>query len=398
MKKIIVFEHGVETLSYFSMQIAKYLEQAGYRVFVYDLEPEQPEEQTRKLRKFCKAGETVVITFNFNGLRGEEEFYNQGELIWKQLQIPCINIMVDHPFYYPALLDKVEEELGIALYYQVSIDKDHEKFMKRFYPQWNEHILFLPLAGSSVGEVTAHKEYDVVFVGNYTPPSHFRQYIERIDDEYTAFYEGILADLIEHPDMTMETAFEKHLTREMGEISDKDLRTCMGNMIFLDLYVRFHFRGDVIRILAEAGIPVHIWGAGFELLECERPENIIIEGPTDTVGCLKALSKAKIALNIMPWFKNGAHDRVYSAMLSGAVCVTDESVYLKEECKDGEDVLFYSLEDYADLPDRIRKLLEQDQHREKIAQCAHERAGKKCTWKQRTEALVDWIEKVIFSK
>ena len=98
MKKIVVFEHGVETLSFFSMQIAKYLTQAGYAIFVYDLELEQPEEQMRKLRKFCKAGETVVITFNFNGLRGEDEFYNQGELFWKQLRIPCINIMVDHPF------------------------------------------------------------------------------------------------------------------------------------------------------------------------------------------------------------------------------------------------------------------------------------------------------------
>lgn len=394
MKKIVVFEHGVETLSFFSMQIAKYLTQAGYAIFVYDLELEQPEEQMRKLRKFCKAGETVVITFNFNGLRGEDEFYNQGELFWKQLRIPCINIMVDHPFYYPALLDKVEEELGRELYYQVAIDRDHEKFMKRFYPQWKEHVIFLPLAGTRVEEIPKQKEYDVVFVGNYTLPSHFRKYIERIDDEYTAFYDGIIADLIEHPDMTMETAFEKHLKREMGEISDRDLRTCMGNMIFLDLYVRFYFRGDVVKRLAEAGIPVHIWGAGFEQVECEKPENIIIEGPTDSEGCLKALSKAKIALNIMPWFKDGSHDRVYSAMLNGAVCVTDESVYLKEECRDGENIMFYSLQDYSDLPDRIRDLLEQDQQREKIVQCAYEKVGKKHTWKQRTEVLIDWIENI----
>ena len=395
MRKFIVFEHGVETLSYFSMRIAAYLEQEGYAVFVYDLELEQQGEQLHKLKKFCKAGETVVITFNFNGLRGEEEFYDQGELIWKLLRIPCINIMVDHPFYYPALLDKVEEELGTEFYYQVAIDKNHEKFMKRFYPQWEGHILFLPLAGSSAGELTTQKEYGVAFVGNYTPPSQFRQYIERIDEEYTAFYEGILVDLIGHPDMTMEAAFAKPLKREMEELSDRDLRTCMGNMIFLDLYVRFYFRGEVIKTLAEAGIPVHIWGAGFEKLECEKPENIVIEGPTDTAGCLIALSKAKIALNIMPWFKNGAHDRVYSAMLNGAVCVTDESIYLKETCKDGEDVVFYSLRDYSNLPDRIRNLLAQDQKREEIACCAYERARQEQTWKQRTELLLSWIDKVI---
>lgn len=391
MKKIVVFQKGIESVAYFSARLAETFEAMGYAIFYYELDLEDPREQQKKLKKFVKAGETFVISFNFNGLRGEEEFYEQGELIWKRWRIPFINIMVDHPFYYPKLLDKMEEELGWELYYQVAIDRDHEKFMRRFYPQI-QHLTFFPLAGSESPVQVSQKEYDVVFVGNYTPPERFRKYIDRIDEEYTAFYEGIIADLIQHPHLTMEAAFEKHLKREMGPISDEDLRTCMGNMIFLDLYVRFYFRGEIVKTIAEAGIPIHIWGGGFELLDCKKPENMILEGPTDSAGCLQALAKGKIALNVMPWFKDGSHDRIYSAMCNHAVCLTDDSVYLREELEDGKQVVFYSLKDFQTIPQQIRQLLADDRQRGEIAQHAYAHVMEHHVWSKRVEHLISFVE------
>ena len=393
MKKVVVFEKGIESVAFFSLRIADYLKELGYEIFVYELERVKDYTQVEQLKTFCKDGDCFVITFNFNGIRGEEEFEEDGQLIWKKYQVPMINIMVDHPFYYPKLLDYVLEELGTELYYQIAIDKDHLKFMERFYPKLKGHVEFLPLAGTETVIPVSKKEYGVTFVGNYTPPERFREYIERIDDEYTAFYEGIINDLIEHPGTTMEEAFEKHLKREMGEISDTDLRTCMGNMIFIDLYVRYHFRGDVVKTLAEAGIPVHIWGSGFDLMDCKCPENIIMEGATDSAGCLLALAKSKVALNVMPWFKDGAHDRIYSAMLNHAVCFTDDSKFLREDLKEGEEVLFFSLEDYSDLPERIQAILLNSIRREEIAEAAYVHAKEKHTWKQRTDMLLTYIDK-----
>lgn len=50
------------------------------------------------------------------------------------------------------------------------------------------------------------------------------------------------------------------------------------------------------------------------------------------------LADAKVSLNVMPWFKDGAHDRVFNSILNGAVCVTDPSRYLEEELHEGEGV------------------------------------------------------------
>lgn len=60
-------------------------------------------------------------------------------------------------------------------------------------------------------------------------------------------------------------------------------------------------------------------------------------------------------MNVMPWFKDGAHDRVFNSMLNGAVCFTDWSRYLTENLRDGEDIFFYELDALECLPDMVQE-------------------------------------------
>ena len=50
IKRIVMMEGGVETLSYFSHQMAQEFQMLGYAVFFYDLK--QEESSAGKLRKF----------------------------------------------------------------------------------------------------------------------------------------------------------------------------------------------------------------------------------------------------------------------------------------------------------------------------------------------------------
>ena len=50
------------------------------------------------------------------------------------------------------------------------------------------------------------------------------------------------------------------------------------------------------------------------------------------------ISQAKISLNVMPWFKMGAHDRVINTMLYGGVALTDTSLFYENTFADGENV------------------------------------------------------------
>ncbi len=398
MKRIIMFQGDIETQGYFSLQMADALKKLGHEVFVYDLE--NPWKASSDMLRFFERGNTVVLSFNFHGMCQEVQFIDdeRNTYIWDDLQIPCYNILADHPYYYYKLLAQRPR-----LYTQLSIDLGHEAFMKRFFPEVKMGP-FLPLAGTQLvnaardGHETgaffrtpanmpalsgslpgfaltsgtaapahsdtrpgpdapahivspaqtgipkraghllpiADRSMDVVFTGNYAAPSRFEKYITRIDDEYTSFYYGIIDDLLDNPVQTVEDVVEKHLKREITDITEEDLKVTMQSITFIDLYVRYHVRGRIVKALTDNGIKVNVFGDRWNELRCEHPENLIDGDSIYSVECLEKIADSKISLNVLPWFRRGPHDRIYNTFLQKTVCVTDSNPWLDTYLKDKE--------------------------------------------------------------
>ena len=401
IKRIVMMEGGVETLSYFSHQMAEEFQMLGYAVFFYDLK--QEESSAGKLRKFIRPRETVLVTFNFQGLEKEAGVYREGiGYLWDTYHIPCYNIAADHPYFYDDRLKDLPEK-----YRHISIDRRQKAYFEEFYPEYVSRG-FLPLAGTGLrqGEDEAKTGkagaqgaaeqaapcYDVILTGNYTKLSFFEPYINWINEEYAAFYRGIIDDLLEHPACTVEEVALAHCEREMGKEPNDQLRIALHKMIFIDLYVRNYWRGKAVRTLVNAGIPVHVVGKGWEELEDVRhPECLKLHPQTDSVTCLEMLADAKVSLNVMPWFKDGAHDRVFNSILNGAVCVTDPSRYLEEELHEGEGVCYVALQDMDALPEKVKDLLQNDSGRNEIVRRGRAIVEQKHTWAERAKTLAAWI-------
>ena len=401
IKRIVMMEGGVETLSYFSHQMAGEFQKLGYAVFFYDLK--QEESSAGKLRKFIRPRETVLVTFNFQGLEKEAGVYREGiGYLWDTYHIPCYNIAADHPYFYDDRLKDLPEK-----YRHISIDRRQKAYFEEFYPEYVSRG-FLPLAGTGLrqgedeaktGKAGAQGDaeqaapcYDVILTGNYTKLSFFEPYINWINEEYAAFYRGIIDDLLEHPACTVEEVALAHCEREMGKEPNDQLRIVLHKMIFIDLYVRNYWRGKAVRTLVNAGIPVHVVGKGWEELEDVRhPECLKLHPQTDSVTCLEMLADAKVSLNVMPWFKDGAHDRVFNSILNGAVCLTDPSCYLEEELHEGEGVCYVALQDMDALPEKVKDLLQNDSGRNEIVQRGRAIVEQKHTWAQRAKTLAAWI-------
>ncbi|WP_170866747.1 glycosyltransferase family protein [Anaerocolumna jejuensis] len=326
-----------------------------------------------------------MITFNFIGIGKDEDFIMEdGELLWNQREVLCFNILVDHPFYY----DKDFENLP-DYYKMFCIDNDHVNYVKRFYKKVKS-VEFLPLAGTEIDSdyIPFYKrKFDIIFTGNYTPPTTFEKYINRIDDEYAAFYWRIVNELMTNTDMPMDKAMEKYIRLEIPDASEEDLKEGMAAMIFIDLYVRFHFRGQVIKSLVDNGYIVHVFGKGWDMLPCIHPENLIRHGSINSYECICNMKNTKISLNIMPWFKNGGHDRIFNSMLSKSVCVTDESEFIKNKYVEGQDYIKYSLSRINELPDKIEKILCDRKGSAEIAQNGYIKTKFAHTWKHRAEEL-----------
>lgn len=390
MKKIMFFVGDIETQGYFSLQIAEAMKQLGHEVFIYDLA--RAWNSTEKFFRFFEKGNTVLINFNFHGMSGEEYFLDENDtMMWDALDIPSYNIVVDHPMYYHHFLEKVPRN-----YHHISIDRNHEKYMRRFFPEI-ACALFLPLAGTELypnksNVPIAYRKYDVMMVGNYCVPETFEQYITRIDDEYTAFYHGMIDDLLANPYKTVEEVAEAHLREELEEVPEEELKKVMAALTFIDLYVRYTVRGRAVQQLADAGIKVHVFGDGWDSLSCKHEENLILMNNLDSVGCLKKLCQTKISLNVMPWFKDGAHDRIFNTMLNGAVCLTDSSVYLDSILHDGTDSCIYSLEHMERLPEIAAGLLADPDRMQRIADEGYNMAKAGHTWAHRAKQLHELIE------
>ena len=405
MKRVIIFTGGIETQGFFSLEIARTLEALGHPV--YDFNLEYDEKALLGLLRFLDRDNTVMLSFNFHGISGEEVFLREdGTLFWDEFHVPCINLVVDHPLYYPKFLAAIPKD-----YTHISIDRFHREYMRRHYPEVNAGI-FLPLAGTALDEAgeplsfvrgirgeaseavspEAHRPYDIVFAGNYTPPADFERYITRLDDEYTAFYYGIIEDLLADPTRTLEAVAEEHIRREIPEVSEAELKETFPNLTFLDLYIRFYERGLAVKTLADAGFRIHIFGEGWEKLPLEHPENLILHGGCDSLTVLRAQAKAKLSLNVMPWFKDGAHDRVFNSCANGSVCLTDPSICFREIFEDGKQVCFFDLLDMKALPEMAGELLRNEGKRIGIAHAGQEKTLAAHLWTDRARRLHELME------
>ena len=195
-------------------------------------------------------------------------------------------------------------------------------------------------------------------------------------------------DLLSDPLQSMDQVFERHIKEELGYVSEGELCGAMAGMAVIDLYVRTYFRGEAVRTLAECGLKVDVFGAGWEELSCKKPQNIVRHGGQVTSErCVEAVQNARISLNLMPWFKDGAHDRIFTAMLQQTVALTDDSKYLREQFADGRELKYFSLKETAALPEIASALLRDTQVLEEMAVRGRKKALASHTWQQRALAL-----------
>lgn len=342
-----------------------------------------------------------------SGLRGEAVFQTEsGRSIWQEENLPVLNILVDHPLYYHSCLKEAGERMRVFC-----VDREHVGYVRRFYPGLK--VEFLPLAGNELlfshgdGEHGTHRvdvpepvpygrrTVDLVFTANYVSMEMLEEKVKALDDDYRIFYRRITEDLIADPAQSVDAVMERHIRNELGAVPEEQLCAAMSGMIWIDLFIRSYVREKVVQTLADAGIIVRVFGADWEKIHCKKPQNVRTSGgKVNSAACVQAMRDARIALNVMPWFKDGAHDRVFTAMLQGTVALTDDSRYLREECRDGENICFYSLRALEQLPDQVVSLLEDPVRMAELAERGYRMAEKRHRWKNRAGLLMQALRDI----
>lgn len=401
MKRLIFFKGIYDTLDLFTEELSRAFCMLGYETKILDVRNMQ--ESLIQLSEFIKQPVTAAITFNNLAFNTE---LREGENIWEQLEIPCINILVDHPCFYHEALDK-----GPCNSVVLCIDINHMKYIQRFYP--NIPVSgFLPHAGSI--HVTNYKklgerEIDVLYAGGVS--AYVNDAIRPDWGKYGKFNgeelgETVLKHLLEEPSRTTEEAVESILNSRGILLTDEELRLLITDMRYIEGLAVSHFREGAVRALVEAGVKVTVYGAGWDKSSLSCHPCFDYRGKIPVRGILEKMMDTKIVLNTMTWFKDGTHERVFNGMLAGALAVTDTSGYMlenfngmKELPQETEDdtenaqLVFFELTQMDKLPEKVKYLLGNLEQAQIIADCGYQKASEEHTWDVRAKE----IEEALFS-
>lgn len=381
MKDRVILMTGVyDTLDIFTYELKKEFEKIGLEVMIFDTQ--DMEGSMIKLGKFIQQPVKAVVTFNNLGFNME---IIKGQNIWEQLQIPCINILMDHPFIHKKALDEAPSNAVV-----ICPDRNHMKFVQRFYPQI-QIVGFLPHGGKTKNiqaKPIVERNIDILYAGGIS-----YKFIEQSKPDFKEFTfdaeniaDEAYEELIKHPYRTTEEVIEEKLIESGINLSDNELLDVIEKLHYVDMLAVSYYREKTIKTLVEAGLKVILYGTGWEVCEWINNKNLDYRGRVSADEIVDLMYDSKIVLNTMTWFKDGTHDRVFNGMLAKAVAVTDSSIYMEENFTADELVMF-ELEDIDKLPQIISGLLSDTDKMQQLADAGYDKAVQYHSWEKRADEL-----------
>lgn len=312
--------------------------------------------------------------------------------ILEYLQAPFICWLVDHPLFHT---DRLQEIGGAENVLVMAIDGRHISYIQNFHP-YIRNMAHVPLAGFEAAHMPLEKDIDVFFSGTYRQPAMAMKEIEAFPAAYRTVMLGAVTHMLADELLTVEDAFCEYFEKIGFTYTADDIVVMHDILGWVDLYVRDYYRDKGIRELIEAGIYVTVVGKGWDTMELPegKKEYLIIlkDGSMDITETIETTARAKICLNLMSSYRFGMHERIPTAMLNHAVCVTMHSDYLAEQFEEDKEIVFYPLKEEGRLAEKVRFLLENKSHREEIARRAYEKAKQDHTWECRARDIRDVVE------
>lgn len=302
-----------------------------------------------------------------------------------------VTYLTDHPIFVSKRLVQLNGKAVVFV-----CDRFHLQYINEYFPNI-KHCKFIPLSGSYSQKDSSFqaREVGVIFTGTYKKPERlYADILSSFDGMEEELAKFICFNMIEDYCYDFENYLERALKHIGMNIDKEEFAKLMEKFCGVFSYGGFWFRDRVIRVLIENGIKIHVFGNGWEDFESEYKDNLIIEKGNYYVA-QKEVAKARISLNIMPWFRSGFQERIATAMLSGTVSVTDESYYIIENFRDGEELITYSLGNLEELPRKILFLLENENDAARIAKVGKERAENELTWQHRTFEMINFINSFV---
>jgi glycosyltransferase involved in cell wall biosynthesis len=297
-----------------------------------------------------------------------------------------IPFLLDHPIHHRERL-----MAGYSFYAVLLGDEYCVKFMQSYMKDIPEPVL-LQTGGNKPekeGVEFAKRHNKIVFFGSYNDISKLEKQIDR--HEFSRLIRQIIELLKADTGLTIEAAVDL-LEEEKGTAyTIHHIVFQMGVFEIIERYIRCFFRTKVLESIIQAGLPIDIYG--WKQAPYGQFPNVTLKDPVPFDEMEDICGKVRFVLNVQPWCKAGTQERVFNAMLCGAVAITDGCDFLREQTVDGRDLILYELDGIEQLPDKIHYYMEHEEAAEQIAANGNKLALENHTWEHRAEELVEYLRR-----
>lgn len=385
MRKILCFQLKsvcYDSYHYFMNSLASTLKEAHLQIEFFDSTKEPLEQLERLLDK------TYDAMFDFNSdlpkLKMDDDTY-----FLDHINAPFYDIILDHPLYHHDMLKQTLKDFHV-----LCLDENHKTYIETYYPHIKS-VAVTFLTGETAQPMIPFEQrpIDLLFPGTYTPSQDIANAIDNIPPFLAKDTKHIIDLLLKNTSMTIEEAVKEIASTNEDVIMDSFALHTQA-FFLADSFVRSYERERLIVSLLDANIPITVCGHGWESAFFAKNSNLTLLESRPFFDTFSLMGQSKMVLNLMPNFKNGTHDRIFSSMLNGCVAVTDTSIYLSENFSQKENILFYSLDDFTSLANNIIELLEQKSLAASIAQNGFQKACTFYTWKQSAQKILNQFYEV----
>ncbi len=374
-KKILAFEgrgaYGV--LPVFFREICDGFEKQGYIVQRKSIKTIIWEE----LRNIPYVEFDFIFCFN-------SVFYDQISYLFPA-SVVTVAFLVDHPIIHQIRIKRNHCFNYLAL----NVDKYWVDFARKHYLTINDNQ-FVPHAGSKAKNVIPYKarKYGVVQIGGYLSSWQVLQKLMRSRGEkHFKFSMKVIEIFLSQETVSLEDTLIQAFDMPEFEFTDQEKWEITERFYLEDDFIRAYAREMAVKTLLESKIDVHVFGEKWDEYLGNNMEYLHIHNSVDYLEALDVMANSKIVLNVTPTLNYGAHERIFSAMMNGAICLTNQSLYLRETGLD-QELVMYSISEMSDLPEMVRMLLSHEDQAEAIANHAMEIALKDHTWSNRARQVI----------
>lgn len=368
---------------YFADCLADSFQKLGHEAVIFEMQGKSLAE----LREITREHFDAVFDFNSKVPQGVDD--EDGTYFLDAFNAPFFNYILDHPLYQH---DNLKERL--QNYHVICLDYDHADYIRRYYPHIRS-VLVLPIGAMPLADkpvkTFSKRQYNLLFTGTYTKPEEVLAIIDNCEPGLARDMHKMIDVLKSDFSLRCDEVLELLLQKNDIVLPPPTFAQYMQLYFLVDTYITAYVRDMVLRALAGNEIPVDIFGHGWEKFDCTAKNVFHFHGSCTFDETFSKMADAQAVLNVMPWFKNGAHDRIFSALKNGALAITDESGYLTGHFPKDTGVLTYSLKDMDDFIKKIQDFRRNPASYESLAAAGRTFVCEHDTWLKRAEEIISAV-------